>query len=127
MSEVADDLGDADRHGAGRQRAMALGRMEPVGFDVEQVVPVVRAGGHEAEGHERDERRPQRAGVVEHACCAGRGEDEHVLHPLAGAGLTDEGADHGCAPSGVDGTATPLTKNERVAPASSSRSPAESP
>ena len=82
----ADDLGRADGHDAGGDRAEALRRVDAVGLDVEGVVPEVDAAGGEAEGDERQHRAAERRPVVEHAGGAGGGEHEHVLDPLLRAG-----------------------------------------
>ena len=74
--------------GPGRQRqrargegAAALGRMAPVGGQVDQIVEHIDRRGHEAEGEEGKQRR---ADIGERQPVIGdhRQEDEHVLDPL---------------------------------------------
>ena len=78
----AGDPGRGDAQLTGRDRPEALGGVEPVGVDVEQVVPEVDAAGGEAERHERDDREDQFVALIEDAGGAGRGEHEDVLQPL---------------------------------------------
>ena len=88
--------GDAARHVhaqlAGRDRAEALGRVEPVGLGVGRVVQEVRAARGEAERHERDEGLEERVAFVEHAGGEWCREHQHVLGPLLGPGGLDDGA-----------------------------------
>src|SRR6478735_6833086 len=84
------DAGHAGRRDAqftGGDRPETLGGVDPVGLDVEQVVPEVDAAGGEAEGHECDDREDEFVALVEDAGGARRGEHEHVLQPLLGPGF----------------------------------------
>ena len=89
--ERADELGGADRHDAGGDGSGALHRVQPVGLDVEGVVPQVEPARRQAEGDEREERLPELRPVVEHARRAGSGEHEQVLAPLQWPGGADAG------------------------------------
>ena len=88
------DPGDVDRQRTGRDRSEALRGVEPIGLDVEQVVPEVDAARGEAERDERDEREPEFTTLVEHAGRARRGEDQHVLQPLLRPGLLQQQPQH---------------------------------
>ena len=94
----AGDAGDVDRQLAGGDRAEPLGRVEPVGFDVEQVVPEVDAAGGEAERGERDQRQDQFVALVEDAGRARGGEHEDVLQPLLRPSLLEQRPQHAAPP-----------------------------
>ena len=68
----------------------ALHRVQPIGLDVEGVVPQVEPARRQAEGDEREERLPELRPVVEHARRAGSGEHEQVLAPLQRPGRADQ-------------------------------------
>ncbi len=73
---------------------MTFGRVRTVGLDVGDVIPDIDAARCEAERHERHERDTEVAGLVEHACCAGRSKDQHVLQVLLRAHRSKHRRDH---------------------------------
>ena len=76
-----------------------------MGFDVENVVPVVRAARREAERRESDEGLPQRRPLVEHTGRSRSRDDQHVLRPLLGTRLAHMRADaHAATGAGVIGS-----------------------
>ena len=111
--ERAADAGDEERGGRGRRPAcgtdtaggdgpVALGRVAPVGLDVEGVVEQVGArSAASAEADEGGDRlAPARRRSVDDARGHGRGEDQHVLRPLLGPQGADPAAASG---GGADG------------------------
>ncbi len=88
QADRRDDQDDAAHDGRAhrdltrRDRPEALRRVAPVGFDIERVVDEVGAARGEAEADEHDRGAEEGRGLSQHAGGAGRGDDEHVLHPL---------------------------------------------
>ena len=77
-------------HLARRDRSVLLGRVAPVGLDVDRVVDEVGRARGQAEADECDAGAERRLRVRDHARRAGRGDDEHVLEPLLRAGQAHE-------------------------------------
>ncbi len=73
-----------DRDGARRHRPVPLGRVEPIGVHVADVVEVIGAAGRQAEGYEGHQAGDEVVGLAQHAGGPGGGEHQHVLGPLPG-------------------------------------------
>ena len=92
---------------------------EPVGLDVEGVVPQVDAAGGEAEGDEGEQRLPELGPVVEDAGRAGGGEHEQVLRPLQRSRRANDRAavESSTAPPRASATTPSSTSSRHAFPA----------
>ena len=79
---------------AGRDRSLALARVDPVGLDVDHVVDEVHRPGEKAEGDEGDQGLPPDRRVEELAGSQRCGRHQEVLGPLPWAHRTQHGQDH---------------------------------
>ncbi len=75
-------IGLCRRDLAGRERALALGRVAPIRLDILDVVQEIDRGGDQAEGDEGDQAEPKRVRIEGVVVEQDGDEDEAVLEPM---------------------------------------------